>query len=115
MKNNNSKSMKRLIGYLFKHNKLSMTLVIISIFFSAIASSASGIFIYYLLNNVVAPAIQNGFASVAATLTGLIIAMAVVYGLGVLASWAYSFIIAKVGQRTLNLLRKEMFSKMEEL
>ncbi len=111
----NMKNMKRLVGYIFSHNKFKMTIVIISVFFAAIASSASGIFIYYLIYNVITPALSDGFSSVVGTFTALIIAMVVVYSLGVIASLVYSFIMAHLGQETLNKLRKDMFTNMEEL
>ena len=108
-------SMKRLIKYIFSHNKAAMTIVTICLFVSAIASSASGVFLFFLINNVITPAVSNGFASVAGTFVALIASMAVVYGLGILATTGYSFIMAKMGQTTLNRLRKDMFAKMEQL
>ncbi len=113
--NNKSSSMKRLIKYIFSHNKAAMTIVTICLFVSAIASSASGVFLFFLINNVITPALSNGFASVAGTFVALIASMAVVYGLGILATTCYSFIMAKMGQTTLNRLRKDMFAKMEQL
>ncbi|MDD4291734.1 MAG: ABC transporter ATP-binding protein [Clostridia bacterium] len=117
MNNNVNKvsSMKRLIKYIFSHNKVAMTAVITSIFVSAVASSASGIFLFLLINNVITPALSSGFSSVVGTFVSIIVSMAVVYGLGVLSSFIYSFVIAKLGQSTLNSLRKDMFAKMEML
>lgn len=112
---NKSSSMKRLIKYIFSHNKASMTVVIICLLISAVASSASGIFIFFLINDVITPALSSGFQSVAGTFAALILSMAVVYGLGILSSLVYSFIMAKLGQSTLNSLRKDMFAKMETL
>ena len=108
-------TMIRLIKYIFAHNKVGMTVVIICLFFSAVASSASGVFLYFLIDNIITPAVANGFSSVAGSLIALIIAMACVYGLGILCSLIYSFIMAKLGQSTLNALRKDMFAKMETL
>lgn len=108
-------TMKRLVKYIFEHNKLKMTVVIICLFLSAIASSASGIFLYFLVDGVITPALSEGFASVLSTFIALIVAMAVVYGLGTLAALTYSRIMASVGQQTLNRLRKDMFAKMETL
>ena len=102
--------MKRLIKYIFLHNKAAMTIVTICLFVSAIASSASGVFLFFLIDNVITPAVSNGFASVAGTFVALIVSMAVVYGLGILATTCYSFIMAKMGQTTLNRLRKDMFA-----
>lgn len=115
LNNKKPSSMKRLIKYIFSHNKAAMTIVTICLFVSAIASSASGVFLFFLIDNVITPAISNGFASVAGTFVALIALMAVVYGLGILATTCYSFIVAKMGQTTLNHLRKDMFAKMEQL
>ena len=108
-------SMKRLIKYIFLHNKTSMIVVTICLFVSAIASSASGVFLFFLINNVITPAISNGFASVVESFIALIVSMVVVYILGIIATTCYSFIMAKMGQTTLNHLRKDMFAKMEKL
>ena len=108
-------SMKRLIKYIFLHNKTSMIVVTICLFVSAIASSASGVFLFFLINNVITPAISNGFASVVESFIALIVSMVVVYLLGIIATTCYSFIMAKMGQTTLNHLRKDMFAKMEKL
>ena len=96
-------TMIRLIKYIFAHNKVGMTVVIICLFFSAVASSASGVFLYFLIDNIITPAVANGFSSVAGSLIALTISMACVYGLGILCSLIYSFIMAKLGQSTLLL------------
>lgn len=114
--NKSSKSdMKRLISYIFGHNKGKMTLVIVCLFFAAVASSASGVFVFLIIEKVIVPALANGFSSVSSVLTQLLAAMLVVYGAGVTASLIYSRIMAEVGQKTLNCLRKDMFAKMETL
>lgn len=92
-----------------------MAVVIICLFISAVASAASGVFLFILVNNVITPALSDGFSSVVPEFIALIVAMAVVYGLGVVCSWIYSRIMASVGQRTLNALRKDMFANMEKL
>lgn len=108
-------SAKRLIAYVFKENKLSMAIVILCVLLSAVATSLSGIFLFVLIDYVITPAITSGFDSVSSLFTGLIIAMALIYLLGALSTLVYSQIMARVGQKTLNKLRKEMFSSMEKL
>ena len=112
---NKNASMKRLIKYIFSHNKGKMAVVIVCLFFSAIASSASGVFLFVLIDGVITPALSDGFASVSGTFAAIMAAMALVYGLGTLAAFTYSRTMASVGQRTLNRLRKDMFAKMEKL
>ncbi len=115
VKNSKPSSMKRLIKYIFSHNKAAMIVITICLLISAMASSASGIFLFFLIDNVITPAVSDGFASVAGTFVALVVSMAVVYGLGILATTCYSFVIAEMGQTTLNRLRKDMFAKMEQL
>ena len=115
MRKKSNSEMKRLIAYIFGHNKREMPLVIVCLFFAAVASSASGVFLFLIIENVITPAISGGFSSVSSVLNALIAAMVVVYGVGVSASWIYARIMAKVGQRTLNRLRKDMFARMETL
>ncbi len=112
---NSKSSMKRLVRYIFEHNKIQMTIVILCLLVYAAASSSSGVFLYFLIDNVITPAMTEGFSSVMETFIALIAAMAVIYGLGVLAGILYSRIMASVGQKTLNRLRKDMFAKMEKL
>lgn len=114
---NNKKisSMKRLIKYIFSHNKAEMTIITICLLMSAIASSASGVFLFFIIDNVITPAVSNGFASVVGTFSAIIVSMIIVYVLGIFATTCYSFIVAKMGQTTLNYLRKDMFAKMEQL
>lgn len=112
---NKVSSMKRLIRYIFQKNKGKMAVVIVCLFFAAIASSASGVFLFFLVDNVITPALSEGFDAVSARFFMLVAAMVLVYGLGTLAAFTYSRIMASLGQQTLNRLRKEMFSAMESL
>lgn len=112
-----SKNAWRLVKYVFKSNKLLMPLIIFFTFLNAAATASTGIFVYVVTNHVIIPVIDNGVPTdnVLYTLIATAISCAVVYGLGLIGSFGYSWLTAIMGQRTLNLLRKDMFLKMESL
>lgn len=108
-------NMVRLIKYIYSHNKAAMIIVTVCLLLSALASASSGIFLFVVVDDVITPALSDGFDSVAGSFVALICAMCAVYGVGIIASLTYSFIMAQLGQKTLNSLRKDMFAKMQKL
>ena len=111
----NNSGMKRLVRYIWEHNRVKLTIVGVCLLITALASSASGLFLYMLTARVITPALSDGFDSVLPQFAGILTAMICVYAAGVAAAAAYSFIMARMGQRTLNSLRKDMFARMEKL
>ncbi len=111
----NNSGMKRLVRYIWEHNRVKLTIVGVCLLITALASSASGLFLYMLTARVITHALSDGFDSVLPQFAGILTAMICVYAAGVAAAAAYSFIMARMGQRTLNSLRKDMFARMEKL
>ena len=49
MRKKSNSERKRLIAYIFGHNKREMPLVIVCLFFAAVASFASGVFLFLII------------------------------------------------------------------
>ena len=105
---------KRLLSYIFKDYKKEFILVFICIIFSSIASVAGSLFIEILIDDYIEPMIgvENP------VWTGLLKAlgiMGIIYCSGIIASFIYNRIIAKISQGVLRNIRNEMFVKMQKL
>ena len=109
------KSLKRLMRYIFSHNRVSLIVVTICIVLSALSSSIATVFLQRLIDNVIAPGLTNGFAAVAGQFLSIIVTMAVLYGAGALTTLIYTQIMAVVEQKTLKSIRDDMFEHMETL
>lgn len=105
----------RLLGYLFKNFKGSLIVVIICILFSSIAGVSSSIFLQYIIDKCIGPALTGGLSSVWEQFLTCIILMGGVYAFGVLAGFIYSRIMATVTETFLQRIREDMFNKMQAL
>jgi len=108
------KTVKRLLSYIFKDYKKQFILVIICIILSSGASVASSLFLEVLIDKYIEPMI--GVSN--PVFTGLLKAMTtmgVIYLVGIIATYLYNIIIAKISQGVLKNIRDEMFSKMQRL
>jgi len=104
-------AVKRLLSYL-KQYKAVLAVVTICILLSAGATAASSLFLQILVDRYIMPLL----AEPDPVFTGLLQALlfiAVVYGIGVVSSWAYNRLMINVAQLTLKRIRDEMFSKMQ--
>ncbi|MEE8816323.1 MAG: ABC transporter ATP-binding protein [Lachnospiraceae bacterium] len=110
-----TKSLKRLMRYIFSHNRVSLIVVTICIVLSALSSSIATVFLQRLIDNVITPGLTNGFAAVAGQFLSIIVTMAVLYGAGALTTLIYTQIMAVVEQKTLKSIRDDMFEHMETL
>ena len=118
----------RLVKSLWKHFKFGLIISLISLILS-IAVNLCGSIFASLITEVLTKAIiakENAFTSLfevnflnmisfETNLTRLIIALAIIYGVGVICSWTWTRTMAVVCQKYLNLFRIEMFSHMQKL
>ncbi len=107
----------RLLKTIFKYYKWRVLVVLFCILFSSVGGLVSSVYMQMLVDEVITPAIAQGsFTSeLQSVLLGLIIMMAVVYGLVILCSFLYTRIMATVTQGMLYHLRTDMFQKMQSL
>lgn len=107
------KSIKRLLGYLFKH-KIVLIVVVISILLSSITSVAASIFLQILIDDYITPIL----ASPNPVFTGmlrLILIMCVIFVIGAVSAYIYNRLMAVTSQKVLKEIRDEMFETMQKL
>ena len=110
---NPKKTLLRLLGYM-KPYRGTMILVIVCILIGSLATALSSYSLDPLINNYIAPlkGQENpDYLPLIQFLTG----MAVVYVLGIVSSFLYTFLMAKVGQGTQKTIRDDMFRHMQRL
>ena len=113
-KTKKSKTILRLLKYLFTTYKLQFFIVLIAIIVSALASVIGIQFIQQLIDNYIVPLIgqQNPDFS---SLLQAIIGMAGIYAIGIIATYVYNRLMINISQGILNRIRTEMFNHMQTL
>lgn len=108
------KVVKRLLKYIFKDYKKEFILVVVCILFSSIASVASSLYLEILIDDYIEPMIgvENPIWTGLFKVMGI---MAIIYLVGIIATFLYNRIIAKISQGVLRNIRNEMFVKMQRL
>lgn len=111
---NPGKLVKRLLGYVLKKYWLHYLIVIICIITSAIVNVQGFLFLGTLIDDYITPFIgqQNpDFSGLLSAITR----MAVIYSLGIIASFVQARLMVTVSQGTLKDLRNDLFTHMESL
>ena len=123
-------TIKRLIKSLWKHFKLELIISLVTLILSIGVNLCGSVFAS-LITQTLSEAAKQGKNAFTGNVSGiyviniiplpsvniiqLIIALAIIYGVGVLCSWAWTRTMAIVTQKYLNLFRIEMFSHMQKL
>ena len=113
-KTKKSKTVFRLLKYVFTTYKLQFFIVFVAIIISSIASVLGIQFIQHLIDNYIVPLIgqQNpNFNSLLQAILG----MAVIYLIGITATYIYNRLMINISQGILNKIRTEMFDHMQTL
>ena len=110
---NPKKTLARLLSYL-KPYKATMILVVVCILVSSLATALSSYSLKPLISTYISPLIGQENPSYA-PLVRFLILMAAIYLLGIVSSFLYTFLMAKVGQGTQKTIRDEMFCHMQKL
>ncbi len=105
---------KRLIALIFSQYKGWLVIAFIAIIISALAGVAGSLFIQRLIDDYVLPLMRSSHPNYGPLLEAILIMGALFYT-GVLATVAYSQIMAVLGQRIQKSIRDQMFTKMESL
>jgi ATP-binding cassette subfamily B protein len=109
-----SKTAKRLMGYIFKEHKLMFVIVLVCIVISSVSSVMGSLFIKNLIDDYITPLLAES-NPVLDGLFNAVVTMAIVYVVGVLASLLYSQLMVTIAQKVLKDIRDEMFEKMQRL
>ena len=114
MNNNNWKTTKRLLKYIFTTYKVQTVFVAITIVISSMSYLVGPLFVMYLIDNVITPLIGSQSPDYT-HLIQTIIAMAALYYLGVVATYIYSRLMVNIGQGVLKRIRDDLFIHMQNL
>ncbi len=115
---NPMKTLKRLLGIIFKRYKLHLSIVFVCIIVSVLANVQGTMFIQKLIDDYITPMVQSVSAGNPADFTPLLMAIsrvALFYLIGAAAQFSYSKIMVYVTQGTMRDLRCRIFEHMESL
>ncbi|NMC55490.1 MAG: ABC transporter ATP-binding protein [Chloroflexi bacterium] len=101
------KTLGRLLAYL-KNRRLMLVLVFFLMLISAFSGLAGNYFLKPLINDYILPGNFSGLLNALVGLGGI-------YLLGVIAAYLQSRIMVQVAQKTTNLMRRDLFVKMQSL
>ena len=120
-------TMKRLLKELFKRFPVQLIISALCIIFNIFANLCSSLFMGFV-TSVLIDSIQKGESPFVGTHTAtnmgitiqtnvkyLMIALGVIYGVGVFAAWFWNRTMAIVTQKFMNVFRKAMFNHMQDL
>ena len=113
-KTKKSKTVFRLLKYLFTTYKLQFFIVLVAIIVSSIASVLGIQFIQQLIDNYIVPLIGQQTPDFSSLLTA-ILGMAGIYAVGIVATYVYNRLMINISQGILNRIRTEMFNHMQTL
>ena len=113
---NKKKTFSRLIKYLFKNYPIHFIVIIICLITMAVGSIIASLFIPNIINEVIMPSITYGFTDTYKNLlNNYLTALIICYAISLTATIIEQQVMASMGQGFLNLLREDVFSKMEKL
>ena len=108
------KTIKRLLGYVFRKHKLVIFIVGICILLSSFADVYSQLFLKELIDDYITPLI-NSVDKNFIPLINAIVRLAGVFVVGTISMYLYNRLMVNVSQGVLKDIRDEMFEKMEKL
>ena len=107
-------TIKRLFSYITGPYKVLLGIVFLCIVISAVAGVLGSLFLQILIDDNIAPMIENSSTDYTPLLQSIII-MASIYLAGIIATYTYNILMSKVAQGVLRDIRDDMFTKMEYL
>jgi ATP-binding cassette subfamily B protein len=114
MPENPGKTLKRLLGYMFRNYKLHLCIVVVAIVLSSLANVAGNLFLKSLIDDYITPMLGSKGANFAPLLKAIGV-MALIYYAGVISTYLYNRLMIEVTQGTMKIIRDEMFTHMEKL
>ena len=106
-------TIKRLLSYLAPY-KLQLTLVVVCILLSAVASVVSSLFLRTLIDDYIAPLLLQAVPDFSGLFL-MLSKMAAIFAVGILATLLYNRIMVVAAQGVLKTIRDEMFEHMQTL
>lgn len=108
-------TMRRILNYMGMYYKSALLFVGFCIFISSVSGVISTIFLQRIIDECITPGITAGLGAVWGNLIKYIIIMIAIYAIGVIASFTYTRMLAKITQGSLMHFRNDMFNKMQSL
>lgn len=108
------KLLGRIIKYTLKHYKFSCICVVVCILVQAVTTLTGMLFIQSLIDDYIKPMLETG-SNDFTPLAFAMLRLAIIYIVGLAASYAYNRIMVNVGQGTLRNFRNDLFTNMEKL
>jgi ATP-binding cassette, subfamily B, multidrug efflux pump len=125
---NGTSGMKRLLSLVWKKYPALFVLVIISVFIVSFSSVASSFYVgTILIDKFITPALDSGVQSdlfnymttqinfLGLTFWQVLYVMVAIYVVGIIASYAYNFLMAYIAQGVQKDIRDELFAHMQDL
>ncbi len=112
------KTLKRLVGYIFKGYKLRFFVVFICIIINALAGVAGSLFLKELINDHIGGMIaqkEAGLTPDAMPLIWALVKMGCIYLVGMICAFLQNRIMVTISQGVQKSIRDEMFEKMQRL
>lgn len=104
----------RIMGYTFRHYKVSCIVVLLCIIVQALCTMYGMIFIQSLIDDYIKPLIGVPDPDFSGLLSA-IIRLAIIYVIGLAANYAHGRIMVNVTQGTLRCIRDDLFRNMQNL
>ncbi len=106
--------LKRVLAQLFKDYPVSLTVVLVCLIFTAIASTLPSIFMGQTII-LIEEGLQSGLEAVIGGIQKIAVTLLVIYAISLACSFTYTRLMAIVTQGFLNKMRQRMFRGMQRL
>ena len=110
---NPGKTLLRILGYMRSYIP-TLIIVLVCIFINAYATTQGSASLGVLVDDYILPMVASGSTDFGPLLS-FVLKMMGIFGLGILASFLYNYLMVGVSQGTQKIVRDEMFTKMQRL
>ena len=113
MAKNPKKTLMRLLSYMHKYLPV-LVIVLVCIFLTSVAQTMSSRSLGTLVDDYILPMVASGSTDFA-PVGQFLLKIAAIFGVGILSSFLYNYLMVGVSQGTQKTIRDEMFIKMQRL
>lgn len=108
-----SRTIKGLLSYLFKH-KVVLIIVAVCIILSSITNVVSSVFLQILIDKYVTPTLMGTLTPPLAGMIRLFLVVGGIFIVGIISSYTYNILMTITSEKILKEIRDEMFEKMQK-
>ena len=112
-RNINPGTFGRLLSQMGAH-RFKLVLVLLCILLSALSRASTSLFLRALIDDEIMPMIAQGSRDFSGIIR-IVLAMSIVYGIGILTIWVYNRIMVTVEQSTVRNIRDNLFAHVQTL